>query len=385
MAAVGLKRFRDEQGYRATVWSGVVLGLIALVDLRWAAYAGALWAAYSIYLFGVSIWGGWHENAIRFWKGIGNWCLITGVTIFLALGIAAPQLIPLMEYSSLTTRSLLTPEDNLAFSLPLERLINLFFPDIGGYAEFAIYPGALVLLLFVSAIIDKSIWKKKGFWFAAFAVSGIYAVGDAFVLNHLIAGLPGFSLLRVPSRALFISNISVIVIICDALSGIFAEGRFPAKQKKIKILISAMVVMLAVMLTIGLRIMVGEIPFEMVYGSIMLVLAFVLIILLMRGVLRKHVGIAVLVAFLVLDMGTVNRSSMAFWTFDKAVAQGAETAMYLAEQNGMFRVYSPSYSIPQHTAAVYGLELVDGIDPLQLQVYSNYMEDATGWTRRFTV
>ena len=367
-----------KQGYRTAVLSGVILGLIALVDLRWAAYAGTLWVTYSIYLFGDAVWGDWKKDAVRFWKAAADWCLKTIVAILLALAISAPQLVPLMEYSPRTTRSLLTPADNLSFALPLERLINLLFPDIGGYAEYAIYPGALLLLLFVSALVDKSIWKKQGFWFAAFTVSGIYAVGDVFVLNRVIAQLPGFSLLRVPSRALFISNMAMIIIVCEAMAGIFTVNGLPQKKKQAKILITAVIVMLAIMLTLGLKLMVGQIPFEMVYGSIALVIAFTLYILLVKGVLRAQTGMAVLIAFLVLDMGTVNHCSTAFWPFGKAVAQGAEAAEYLAKQEGVFRVYSPSYSIPQHTAELYGIELADGIDPLQLKVYSDYMVKATG-------
>jgi hypothetical protein len=59
-------------------------------------------------------------------------------------------------------------------------------------------------------------------------------------------------------------------------------------------------------------------------------------------------------------------------------AEGAETAAWLAEQPGRFRVYSPSYSIPQHTAARTGLELASGVDPLQLQVYADFMAEASG-------
>ncbi len=373
-----LRRYRERPGYHAAMLSGVILGLTALADLRWAAFAGALWLVFSLYLFFGAAWAKWKNKTTAFWKDAAGWCLKTGMTVVLAFGLSAPQLLPLMTYSPLTTRSLLTPEDNLVFALPFERVINLLFPDIGGYAEFVIYPGALILLFFVSAVVDQSIWKKRGFWFAVFIVSGIYAFGDLFVLNRVITRLPGFSLLRVPSRALFISNLAAIMIFCEALAAIYDRQGLPQKQKKIKILMTSIVMMLAVMLTIGLRVMVGEAPFEMAYGSIMLVLAFVLFVLLAQGVFRGQSGYAAMIAILVLDMGTTSHSSTAFWTFDKATAQGAEAAAYLAKQEGVFRVYSPSYSLPQHTAELYGLELADGIDPLQLQVYSAYMENATG-------
>ena len=45
---------------------------------------------------------------------------------------------------------------------------------------------------------------------------------------------------------------------------------------------------------------------------------------------------------------------------------------------GKFRVYSPSYSMPQQTAALFGLELADGVEPLQLQDYVRFMEAASG-------
>ena len=44
----------------------------------------------------------------------------------------------------------------------------------------------------------------------------------------------------------------------------------------------------------------------------------------------------------------------------------------------MFRVYSPSYSLPQQTAQKAGLELADGVDPLQLSAYVTFMERASG-------
>ena len=40
--------------------------------------------------------------------------------------------------------------------------------------------------------------------------------------------------------------------------------------------------------------------------------------------------------------------------------------------------YSPSFSIPQYLSGMHGLELTDGVDPLQLISYVNFMEGATG-------
>jgi len=64
------------------------------------------------------------------------------------------------------------------------------------------------------------------------------------------------------------------------------------------------------------------------------------------------------------------------------LSEGKGPVEFLARQEGLFRVYSPSYSLPQHTAASAGLQLADGIDPLILQTYARFMDEATGVPRK---
>jgi hypothetical protein len=63
---------------------------------------------------------------------------------------------------------------------------------------------------------------------------------------------------------------------------------------------------------------------------------------------------------------------------DAVLAEEESAAAWLAEHPGDFRVYSPSYSIPHHTGAVHGVEMVDGVDPFQLSDYADFMRVATG-------
>jgi hypothetical protein len=62
-----------------------------------------------------------------------------------------------------------------------------------------------------------------------------------------------------------------------------------------------------------------------------------------------------------------------------AFAWGAGTAEYLAQRPGRFRSYSPSYSLPQHTAIQHDLALADGVDPIQLAHYADFMASAGGY------
>ena len=56
----------------------------------------------------------------------------------------------------------------------------------------------------------------------------------------------------------------------------------------------------------------------------------------------------------------------------------ADLVNSFSEETVPFRIYSPSYSIPQQAAALNELELADGIDPLQLMSYVGFMEETTG-------
>jgi len=49
-----------------------------------------------------------------------------------------------------------------------------------------------------------------------------------------------------------------------------------------------------------------------------------------------------------------------------------------APQDG--RIFSPSYSLPYQTAVQVGLEMVDGINPLQVKSFRNFMANATGFS-----
>jgi hypothetical protein len=82
-----------------------------------------------------------------------------------------------------------------------------------------------------------------------------------------------------------------------------------------------------------------------------------------------------LVAF---DLLVVDATLLEARSPGEVFADGRAAAEWLAAQPGRFRVYSPSYSIPQHVAELSRLELADGVDPLQLRVYADYLTRAAG-------
>ncbi|MBI4631669.1 MAG: hypothetical protein HY740_08145 [Chloroflexi bacterium] len=58
--------------------------------------------------------------------------------------------------------------------------------------------------------------------------------------------------------------------------------------------------------------------------------------------------------------------------------QPSPVAEWLSQREGLWRVYSPSYSLPQNEAARFNLQQADGVNPMQIADVSRYMQQATG-------
>ncbi len=154
--------------------------------------------------------------------------------------------------------------------------------------------------------------RQTLFWIVAAVVAAIFSLGvNAFLFPLLFQALPGLSLLRVPSRAWFIVALSVCVLAA--------------------------------------------------YGAQRL----------QRGPLAWQRGIlGLLVALTLFDLVRVSTALIEA----RPRPESSPAARWLAAQPGLFRVYSPSYSLPPGD----GLQHVDGVDPLQLAAFSDFFQTASG-------
>jgi hypothetical protein len=113
--------------------------------------------------------------------------------------------------------------------------------------------------------------------------------------------------------------------------------------------------------------------------ALLLITSLGLIILAVRGKMGRQ-GLALTTTLLLLvDLWSFDRPFLLFQSPEQAFAPQREVAEYLAAQEGLFRVYSPSYSLPQHLAARSGLQLVDGADGVHLWRYDRFMALAGGY------
>jgi hypothetical protein len=194
------------------VLSGAILGIIALADVRWLAYAGLLWIAFS---FSTQLSAAGHAR----WPG---WLASRLSNAVIAALVAAPLLLPLAQYTSLSTREQLIPTENFTLSLPPGQLFSLIYPAIGGSAEWVLYPGAVTFALTLFAFSHKPVRRRCAVWLVMILVTLVYALGSNIPYLELLASLPGFDLLRVPPRMLFLTGFCIAVTAGFALDDLVA-------------------------------------------------------------------------------------------------------------------------------------------------------------------
>jgi hypothetical protein len=341
---------------------GLVLALIALADPRWALYAGALWLAFSM------------AEGNQSWKSKFIWIGKHGL---IAVALSAPLLLPLIEYSQLSTRANMQLADVLAFSLPPEGLLGILTAPFGAVHEWVAYPGIVVLMLAIGTALSPKKSMLDYLWIGVALFSLAFSSGQNLPWFEIIARLPGFSLLRVPPRIMPLASLPLIILATGAFQT-FLQVNSDLNSRRRFNLVLAVIVFLLTALCLVIWFSTNRFPFGIGFSLIVL-LSF---IVLLGTHKRKWIADSfLLIGVLVLsslDLGVAD-AALFFPRNEQPVrAEGASVADFLAKLSGRYRVYSPSYSIPQQTAADYRLELADGVDPLQLQSYVDYMEIATG-------
>jgi hypothetical protein len=357
---------------RQKYWPAVILALIFFADVRWAVFAGLLWMAWWFLKSDIAAYS--HETLVENLQFV---LLFFIVQLVLAAALSAPLGLPLAELVGLSTRASLSAEDVLAFSLPPARLLGLLFPEFGGMQEWVVYPGVTALVLALVGLVWSDVRRKMRFWWGVWLVSGLFSLGEYIPGLSLLAKLPGVSLLRVPSRAMFLAGMTLAVLAAFSLDHLLSGISAGERRRGARVLVILFGV--ASTMAIGVWSITGDMPINFMWGAGMAGLTL-MGLGWMLGSRRTYPPWAgfLLIGIGLLDWGGVGARSLSPRTAAEIFLEKAEVADFLAAQDGQFRVYSPSYSLPQHIAAKAGLELADGVDPLQVASYVAFMARASG-------
>jgi hypothetical protein len=203
---------------------GLMLALIALADPRWAVYAGLLWLVFSA------------VAGIQIWKAKLIWLLKQAL---LALAVASPLLLPLIEYTQLSTRVSLQSADVLAFSLPPAGLLGLFAAPFGVAHEWVIYGGTVVMIFAVVIMFSTKKSKLDWLWIAVFGLSWVFSLGKNIPGLEALARLPGVSLLRVPPRILPIAGLALIILATTAFQTVVSKNPTLSVKRQLNLSVAA--------------------------------------------------------------------------------------------------------------------------------------------------
>lgn len=345
-------------------WSAVgggLLGLIALIDPRWIVPAGLVTAAYA--------WQTCRQRAVH-----GKQILMAGaLSAGMAFLISAPISLPLLQFIPLSTRASLSTMEQGYLSLPWAGLLGFLFP-VSGQPEWTIYAGVGFLLLSLVSLLSHP--RRQAFWAGLMVFALVFALGENTPLFPLLSRLPALNLLRVPPRLLFLLMLGGAILAGSGLDAI-QEG------------LTGKAVYWSRLGTAGLGAVV-----LLMGGFLLLQAEASSSVALLAGL--GFAGASVVWCFINLAGRVDGRTAAYGWlviiSLDLALAgsrmldmrSGAEV---LAEREAITgaldagelqRSFSPSYSLPQQTAAAYGIQMADGVSPMQLDAYVSFLSEATG-------
>jgi hypothetical protein len=382
-AAVNLRSASAWRRLRSAALAGSSTGLVFLADPRWYPPILALSAAFLM-------WRLAHRQTIDGGKPNGNEGAqgsaapsaelqalsraelrpISGrllgslaVGIASSLGTAAVLALPLVEFVGLSTRLRIEAAEATVLSLPLGRLSGVLGPEVAAWPEWQLYPGMAVLLLAVLGATGRA--PGRWFWSATAIVSLLVSLGDSTPLYGVLrVVLPGFSQLRVPPRALFVTGFS--------LSMLAASGFDRIDRRRIRVA-GSVVITAATVLGIAAWLEAPADERALRVAPWILSVAFSAIAVLWANTARGKRLVVGWGLIILLDLGLVNLTTLEARQIESSPS--AEIASDLVKSHQ--RVFSPSYSVPQPSAAESGLELADGVNPLQLAAYRDHMVEAT--------
>lgn len=292
--------------------------------------------------------------------------------VLLAGALVAVQMLPLAAVAGRLNRGGLTLGESGIASLPPSYLVGLLVADHGGFQETMTYLGVAGLLL---ALIGLVRWRgRERWWWGGLAlVAAIYSLGTNTPLYGLLYRvLPPLGWLRGPARAWFLVVLAAAILAARGLTAL--EERTSKRPWADRVAVG----LAGAALAGGIGGIVLRLPANVVAAAVLWPLAGAMVALRIGGRLRPALFAGLMLSLALLDLFYVGSTLYRVRSADEVLAEGEAAAAWLAEQPGRFRVYSPSYSIPQHIGAVYGVEMVDGVDPFQLAGYVDFMRTATG-------
>lgn len=299
----------------------------------------------------------------------------------LTVALAAVQIVPLIELAPFSNRAF-TLQQASEFALSFRQLLmGVFLPSAHVGHEATIYPGLVMLGLAFFSFFGSN--KDRRFWFflCAAVVGVVLSLGSGGLLfSALYWTAPGWRWMRASARVWLFVNLALAVLASYGFES-FLFDVLPGQRKRWRSLVGFAIVVACALVGVGLILGYGQLSRATIVLIIVPALFLVLTWLYRASHLAPVLIATVILVLGVLDSGSFSRSLLVFKSPAEVFSERADVATRLAtsETAQPFRIYSPSYSIPQHIAALFDLQLADGVEPVHLARYDRFMAVAGGY------
>ncbi|MBL8164566.1 MAG: hypothetical protein JNJ61_21430 [Anaerolineae bacterium] len=340
---------------------------------HWAALLGVTLAAYAVtngfYLaaFGMMLalcapfygrgrWAAWLRQSL--WGG--------GLALLVMLGLAAVQLLPMIDVIQESHRSALTLAD--AMSLEPALLLGMFFPFKLPIAEWYLYLGVGAVLL-SSYAVTRDGRRTRG-WLLGIALVLVLCVGSYTpVYTLLYQYVPGFTLFRVPQRFYPIAMFAVAALAGIGVSYWLRDGQITRRFRLLALGVGAFYLgSIVVNAALG-----GQLPFYVLPYALAAPL-LVGILLFGRGRWRYPALLLVLLADLWAADHSLIRPSP-----ESVELRGDPLVTALAERiRPGERAFAPYAGVSLIALLDAGIPAADGSEPIQIKRYAEFLARASG-------
>jgi hypothetical protein len=202
----------------------------------------------------------------------------------------------------------------------------------------------------------------------AVLIALLYALGSATPLFELAYRLaPGMRYVRTPARVLLVAALALAILA--------ATGAQRLARERVLWHNGVVLALAGITTASGVGLAMIQRFDRATLGLALLPLATLLVVgLMVRQRLRISLAWLILACLTWGDLASFGFTLIRFVPSQEAFAPGAAAAEYLSRQPGLWRSYSPSYSLPPHVAAQWGIQTADGVEPVHLERYDRFMK-----------
>jgi hypothetical protein len=351
--------------FRKLSRAGLLLAVIFLADPRWLLPALVLQLLYALHIF--------QREVANFRSRLVITIQWAGVAGLFALGGAAGFAAVLVPFVSHSTRTILSGVSSDLFALQWRELSGLmsFSPD---QPEKFIYLGVGVTFFALLGIFFEK--RRSWFWYVVAVLGLLIPLGTNLpVIGLWLESLPIASLLRVPPRWFYLAGLAAAYFAGEGLDVLLLA---PIRGKVHNRSVLIFFIQAACIFLLTTR--VGAHSFDLALLLIAPAAVIVLLIWFRRsGWLRPLTFTVASLILISLEFAVVTMLVLETRRIPPQDVENSHALEAVITPYGEGRMFSPSYSVDPLTAVREGVELADGVHPLQLETYWIYMARATGY------